>query len=93
MAKKNDKVDYKGLSEQLQKDVDVLSMKIVTLQKSLENKEKMLTMLDLNWMMTMHHLKKCGVYTGKITDEDVHYCDTLAKRILNYHQEQETKQR
>lgn len=92
MGKKNDKVDYKGLSEQLQKEVDALLFRIVALQKSLENKDKKLTVLDLNWMMTMNHLKQCSARTGKITEEDVHYCDKLAKRILNYHQEQETKQ-
>jgi len=88
--KKSDKIDYKGLSEALQSDVDKLTEKLVIAQKELVARGALIRTYRLVLKSCYSHLEQCIVHTGVVTQEDIDYSRNLANRII-WHADSEEK--
>jgi hypothetical protein len=87
--KKSDKVDYKGLSEALQSDVDKLTEKLVVAQKELLERGALIRTYTGVLRACHNHFEHCITLTGAVTQEDIDYSRKMANRIIEHAEAEE----
>ena len=87
--KKSDKVDYKGLSEALQSDVDKLTEKLVVAQKELTKREALIRTYMFILRACHGHFEQCIAHTGAVTQEDIDYSRKMTRRIIQHAEAEE----
>lgn len=81
-GKKRQKPTEQELRDKLTKDINKL---VDENEKLSEQKDNLIQLMDFNHNATQFHLSKVKEMTGSIEEEDINYCLTLSKRIIDHY--------
>jgi len=81
-GKHKQKPTEQDLRDRLTKDINKL---VDENEKLSEQKDNLIQLMDFNHNATQFHLSKVKEMTGSIEEEDINYCLTLSKRIIDHY--------